>query len=111
MNILAVHADTHEHSVHNELTRGLKVDATYLPRPGAVTMFTTTWCGYCRRLKTQLDAAGIGYTEVDVEQDETAADLVVEINGGNRTVPTLIYPDGSSAVNPSLADVKVALGL
>jgi len=74
-----------------------------------LTMYTTTWCGYCRRLKTQLDAAGIGYDEVDVELVPDAAALVESINGGNRTVPTLVFPDGSSATNPSLAEVQARL--
>ena len=61
----------------------------------AVTMFTTPWCGYCRRLKSQLDTAGIVYDEVDVELVPDAAALVESINGGNRTVPTLVFADGS----------------
>lgn len=77
-----------------------------LPAPGTVTMFTTTWCGYCRRLKSQMESAGVAYTEVDVEQVPEAAALVEQVNGGNRTVPTLLFPDGSSATNPSLAEVQ-----
>ncbi len=75
----------------------------------ALRMYTTTWCGYCRRLKSQLDAAGIAYDEVDVEQVPDAAALVEQINGGNRTVPTLVFPDGSAATNPSLAEVQARL--
>ncbi len=75
----------------------------------ALTMYTTTWCGYCRRLKSQLDSAGIGYREVDVEQVPDAAVLVERINGGNRTVPTLVFPDGSAATNPSLDEVRARL--
>jgi mycoredoxin len=74
-----------------------------------LTMYTTTWCGYCRRLKSQMDAAGIAYDEVDVELVTDAAALVESINGGNRTVPTLVFPDGSSATNPSLAEVQARL--
>ena len=75
----------------------------------ALTMYTTTWCGYCRRLKSQLDSAGIAYREVDVEQVPDAAGLVERINGGNRTVPTLVFPDGSTATNPSLDEVRARL--
>ncbi|MDM7854188.1 mycoredoxin [Cellulomonas alba] len=82
---------------------------TTLPEPGTITMYTTTWCGYCRRLKTQLASAGIGYTEIDVEDHEDAASLVESINGGNRTVPTVVFPDGSAATNPSLAEVQARL--
>ena len=38
--------------------------------PTALTIYSTTWCGYCRRLKTQLDEAGIGYSEIDIEHLE-----------------------------------------
>ncbi|MFF5325015.1 mycoredoxin [Janibacter hoylei] len=73
-------------------------------------MFSTSWCGYCRRLKSQLDREGISYTEINIETTPGTAELVEVINGGNQTVPTVLYPDGSSATNPSLADVKKALG-
>lgn len=83
--------------------------STTPPEAGTVTMFSTTWCGYCRRLKTQMDRAGIGYTEVNIEDDETAADFVREANDGNQTVPTLLFPDGTTATNPSLAQVQERL--
>lgn len=76
-----------------------------------LTMYTTTWCGYCRRLKSQLDAAGIDYSEVDVEQVPDAAAFVESVNDGNRTVPTVVFPDGSAATNPSLAQVRERLGV
>ena len=82
---------------------------TQTPSAGAVTMYSTTWCGYCRRLKTQLDSAGIGCTEVNIEEHPAAAAFVERANGGNQTVPTLVFPDGTSATNPSLADVRARL--
>jgi mycoredoxin len=80
-----------------------------VPEQGTITMFTTTWCGYCRRLKSQLDRAGVRYTEVNIEQVEGAADFVMEVNEGNQTVPTVLFPDGSAATNPSLEQVKERL--
>ncbi|MGW4481804.1 mycoredoxin [Rhodococcus triatomae] len=77
----------------------------------ALTMYSTTWCGYCRRLKKQLDENGIGYVEIDIEDDPASAEFVGSVNGGNHVVPTVRYADGSTATNPSLADVKKALGL
>ncbi|WP_323182797.1 mycoredoxin [Aldersonia sp. NBC_00410] len=74
-----------------------------------VTMYSTTWCGYCRRLKTQLTEAGISYAEVDIELDPASADFVGSVNGGNHVVPTLKFADGSTATNPSLATVKKIL--
>ena len=84
---------------------------TQSPPAGAVTMYSTTWCGYCRRLKSQLDAAGIGYTEVNIEEHPDAAALVEQANGGNQTVPTLQFPDGSWASNPSLREVQTRLAV
>lgn len=81
------------------------------PAPGTVTMYSTTWCGYCRRLRTQMDSAGIAYDVVDIEQQPDAAAFVESVNGGNQTVPTLVFPDGSAATNPSLAEVRARLGL
>lgn len=69
------------------------------------TLYSTTWCGYCARLKGQLKRAGIGYTEVDIEQRPDAAEIVAKVNNGNRTVPTLVFSDGSALTNPSVAQV------
>lgn len=74
-----------------------------------LTMYTTTWCGYCVRLKSQLKREGITFTEVNIETDEAAADLVMSVNGGNRTVPTLVFPDGTALTNPSITQVKEQL--
>jgi mycoredoxin len=76
-----------------------------------LTMYSTTWCGYCARLKAQLRREGIEYTEVDIEHDPEAAQFVMSVNGGNQTVPTVVFPDGSARTNPSIAEVKSQLGL
>lgn len=77
--------------------------------PGTVTMYSTTWCGYCRRLKGQLERAGIPFTEINIEQDPEAAQIVERVNGGNHTVPTVVLPDGTALTNPSLAQLTAAL--
>jgi mycoredoxin len=74
-----------------------------------LTMYSTEWCGYCRRLKSQLDREGIGYVEVDIEQDAAAADFVMSVNGGNQTVPTVRFDDGSALTNPTIVQVKAHL--
>jgi len=76
---------------------------------GQLTMYTTTWCGYCVRLKDGLKRAGITYTEVNIETDDNAAFRVMEVNGGNQTVPTLEFADGSALTNPSLTQVEQKL--
>ena len=74
--------------------------------PGQLTMYTTSWCGFCRTLKKQLARAGIEIAEVDIERDEAAAEFVMSVNGGNQTVPTVVFPDGTTLVNPSAAQVR-----
>jgi len=74
-----------------------------------LTMYSTSWCGYCHRLKSQLEREGIAYDVVDIEADETAAAFVMSVNGGNETVPTVRFEDGSTLTNPSIIDVKAHL--
>jgi mycoredoxin len=68
-------------------------------------MYSTPWCGYCVRLKRALEREGIEFDEVDIEQDPAAADLVMSINGGNATVPTVVLPDGTALTNPPLPEL------
>ncbi len=71
-----------------------------------LTMYTTTWCGYCRRLKSQLAREGIAIAEIDIERDPAAAAYVEQVNGGFQTVPTVLFADGSTMTNPSVREVK-----
>jgi mycoredoxin len=73
------------------------------------TMYTTPWCGYCHRLQGQLDREGIVYDVVDIERVEGAAEVVMAVNEGNQTVPTLVYSDGTAQTNPSMQQVKAKL--
>jgi mycoredoxin len=74
-----------------------------------LTMFTTPWCGYCVRLKRQLERAGIPYDEVDIERNPDAERTVARVNGGALTVPTVLFPDGTAATNPSLTEIEDGL--
>ena len=79
--------------------------SSYEATPGKPTMFTTSWCGYCARLKGQLKRAGIEWTEVDIE---SAPGRGRRRRLGQRrqpTVPTLLFSDGSSMTNPSASQV------
>jgi len=73
------------------------------------TMYSTPWCGYCHRLRSQLDREGVTYEVVDIEQHPEAADIVEQVNNGNQTVPTLLYSDGTAQTNPSLKQVQEKL--
>ena len=74
------------------------------------TMDSTQWCGYCQRLKGQLDRAGVAYIEIDIEHSAEAAEYVQSVNGGNQTVPTVVLPDGTAMTNPSINQLLAALG-
>jgi mycoredoxin len=74
-----------------------------------IIMYSTQWCGYCRRLKTQFDREGIVHTVIDIEQDDAAAEFVMNANGGNQTVPTIRFPDGTVLTNPTIVQVKAQL--
>jgi mycoredoxin len=73
------------------------------------TIFTTSWCGYCVRLKSQLSRAGIDFQEIDIETHPEGAALVAKINSGNLTVPTVVLPNGSAMTNPSAIQVSSQL--
>lgn len=91
-------------------TRSNSTVADLLPPAGSVTMFTTSWCGYCARLRGALTRDELSFTEVDIEANPERAEFVEHVNGGNRTVPTVLFPDGTTATNPSIAEVRERLG-
>ncbi|GAA1009928.1 putative glutaredoxin-like protein [Acrocarpospora pleiomorpha] len=74
-----------------------------------ITIYGARWCGHCHRLKARLSEAGIAYTEVDVDSTPGAVELISELNGGSWLIPTVVFPDGSALVNPSLEDVRSRL--
>jgi len=73
---------------------------------GQLTMYTTSWCGFCRRLKSQLSRDGIEMAEVNIEGDPAAAEFVMSVNGGNQTVPTVTIGGTIVLTNPSAKEVK-----
>ena len=78
---------------------------------GRLTMYTTTFCGDCAMAKAALDGAGVDYEEIDIDDDPAAAATVLAINGGYRSVPTILLPDGRVLVEPSRKSLLAALGL
>ncbi|NBY38269.1 MAG: NrdH-redoxin [Actinobacteria bacterium] len=71
-----------------------------------ITMYGAEWCGDCRRSKKFLDENKVAYNYIDVEADESAAEKVIEINGGMRSIPVIIFPDGSHLTEPSDPSVE-----
>jgi mycoredoxin len=84
-------------------------ESTVVETMASFTMYTTPWCGYCHRLKGQLDRESIAYDVVDIEREPSAAGVVMLANNGNQTVPTLVFSDGTAHTNPSIAQVKTKL--
>lgn len=94
----------------------MTIPAPHTPDAGSVVIYSTTWCGYCQRLKKQLTSEGIGYTEIDIEQEPSVIPYIEQVNDGNRVVPTVqVLPSNGGVevvmTNPSLAQVKQALGV
>lgn len=71
-----------------------------------VTIYTRPWCGSVMRVKRWLDRRGILYTEIDISRDQEAARYVEELNGGNRSVPTLLIDGAHVATEPSTAELE-----
>ena len=74
-----------------------------------ITMYSADWCGDCRRSKRLLDSLNVEYNLIDVEADASASDKVIEINGGQRSIPVIVFPDGSHLTEPSDNDLKAKL--
>ncbi len=87
-----------------------KVPAAKDSQMTPVTMYSTTWCGYCRRLKREFEEAGIPYREIDVDANEQYGERIVAATGGYRTVPTVEVGD-RLLVNPTVREVQHALGV
>ena len=66
-----------------------------------ITMYGADWCGDCRRSKRYLDEHNVAYTYIDVEADLSAADKVVEINRGAKSIPVIVFDDGTHLTEPS----------
>lgn len=84
---------------------------TAAPSAEALIIYGTPWCGPCRTLKRLLSEHNVAFSYVDIEQTPGAADFVMKINGGNQTVPTVVFSDGSTLTNPRLSDVVARLDL
>ena len=68
-----------------------------------IVMYTTKWCPSCWRAKQVMDSMKVDYTSVDISRDEEATQLVMELNRGYRSVPTIVFPDGSVLTEPTPA--------
>jgi glutaredoxin-like protein len=74
-----------------------------------ITMYGADWCGDCRRSKRLFEELNVEYTLIDTDSDLTAADKVIEINGGAKSIPVIVFSDGTHLTEPSDNDLKVKL--
>lgn len=76
---------------------------------GEIKFYSTTWCGDCRRSRKVFEAMGVPYTEIDIEENPKAAEIVRNVNKGSQSVPTIVFPDGSTLTEPSNAVLEEKL--
>lgn len=76
-----------------------------------ITIYGTSWCGGSRRAKQLFDENNIPYKWIDIDQDKAARAIVENLNNGFRSVPTIIFPDGSFLVEPSDSKLTEKLGV
>jgi mycoredoxin len=74
-----------------------------------IIMYSTTWCGDCRRAKRVLDERGVSYRSIDIEKEPGTLETMMELNGGTQSVPTILFPDGSVLVEPSNRELAAHL--
>ena len=74
-----------------------------------VIIYSADWCGDCRRSKRLMDSLNVAYTLIDVEKDLSAADKVIEINGGAKSIPVIVFSDGTHLTEPSDSDLTAKL--
>ena len=75
----------------------------------SITMYSADWCGDCVRSKRLLDSLQVSYEIIDVESAPGASEKVIEINGGMRSIPVILFPDGTHLTEPSDIDLKAKL--
>ena len=75
-----------------------------------IVVYGGLWCVDCRRAKQFFDDREIDYQWVDVDEDEAALAYVREVNEGRRIIPTIVFQDGSTLVEPSNAELAAKLG-
>jgi mycoredoxin len=71
-----------------------------------IKVYATDWCWECRQARRQLERLRIPYEWVNIDHDKEAEEYVVQVNRGYRSVPTILFPDGSILVEPSDDELK-----
>lgn len=106
--------DAHErgaHAAEGRRTPAVSGGVAHSAEAGghAIVLYGTPWCGDCRRARRVFAEQGIAYDYVDIEDDPEASALVMRLNRGMRSVPTILFPDGSVLVEPGNAELSAKL--
>lgn len=79
--------------------------------PGVIKVIGASWCPDCRRAKTFLNEQRVAYEWIDLEDQPEQIALVEQLNGGSRTIPTILFPDGTHLAEPGNDELADKLGL
>lgn len=77
--------------------------------PSIIVVYGTRWCGDCTVARRFLDQNHIPYEFVNIDYDREAEQFVIQANHGFRSVPTILFPDGSVLVEPSASELAAKL--
>lgn len=78
----------------------------YTTNPSQIVMYSTEYCSDCHRAKAFFETNKIEYIKIGLEGNEEATEFVMRVNHGNRSVPTIVFPDGTILVEPSWEDLR-----
>ena len=83
----------------------------YTTNPSQIVMYSTEYCSDCYRAKTFFEKNKIEYIKVGLEGNEAATEFVMRVNHGSRSVPTIVFPDGTILVEPSWEELREKFSL
>lgn len=78
----------------------------YTLSPSQIVMYSTEYCPDCHRAKKFFETNNIPYIRVGLEGNAEATEFVMQVNNGYRSVPTIVFPDGSVLVEPGWNELK-----
>jgi thioredoxin reductase (NADPH) len=81
------------------------------PQPSPIVVYSTVWCPDCKRAKRFFGEQRIPYVNTDIEHDPDAMAFVERVNHGLRSIPTIVFPDGSILVEPTNMQLAAKLEL
>ena len=81
----------------------------YVMKPSTIVMYSTAWCGDCKRAKKFFNTMKVDYIDVDIEKDEKGLAFMMKINDGARVVPTILFPNGEKLIEPSTKELRVQI--